>query len=391
VNWSTGALSDVLVDVKSGFASGQDLDDGVFQFRMNNITTDGQLDLTKRRRVSRDMLNIERYAVRVGDVLFNATNSAGLVGKAAYFAGLDELAVFSNHFLRLRPAPALLDGRYLARWLNLQFLRGMFKSMARNWVNQATVNRDALLAMHLPLPSLAEQRRIADILDKADALRVKRRTSLSKLHTLTQSIFLDIFGDPTANPKQWPMATLASFGTIERGVSKHRPRGAPELLGGPCPLIQTGDVANCDGYIRTFKSTYSELGLRQSRMWPAGTLCITIAANIAKTGILTFDACFPDSVVGFRSQELATVEFIRCYFSFVQASLELAAPESAQKNINLDILRTLRVPVPPLNLQREFARRTQAIEVLRMREQSSMAELDALFASLQHRAFCSEL
>jgi len=88
-------------------------------------------------------------------------------------------------------------------------------------------------------------------------------------------------------------------GTLDRGVSKYRPRNAPELLGGPYPLVQTGEVSNCDGYIRSHVSTYSESGLRQSKMWPAGTLCITIAANIAKTGILTFPSCFPDSVVGF--------------------------------------------------------------------------------------------
>ncbi|HRA89425.1 MAG TPA: hypothetical protein PK992_15175, partial [Planctomycetaceae bacterium] len=82
-----------------------------------------------------------------------------------------------------------------------------------------------------------------------------------------------------------------------------------------------------------------DIGLRQSKMWPAGTLCITIAANIAKTGILTFDACFPDSVVGFRADDPATVEYVRVWLSFLQKALEDSAPESAQKNINLAILR----------------------------------------------------
>jgi type I restriction enzyme S subunit len=155
--------------------------------------------------------------------------------------------------------------------------------------------------------------------------------------------------------------------------------------------VQTGDVANCDGYIRTFKSSYSELGLRQSRMWPAGTLCITIAANIAKTGILRFDACFPDSVVGFDADDPATVEFVRVWLSFLQASLEDAAPESAQKNINLEILRRLDVPLPPMQAQREFARRIECVNALRRTQGTATAALNALFASLQHRAFRGEL
>jgi type I restriction enzyme S subunit len=389
--WALAVLSDVLVEARPGFACGEDVEDGIFQFRMNNITTEGQLDLSKKRRVPRDTRNIDSFVVERGDVLFNATNSPDLVGKTAYFPGLEEPSVFSNHFLRLRPHSDRLDGRFLSRWLNLQFERGRFKGMCRQWVNQATVNRDALLAMRLPLPSLSEQRRITAILDKADAVRAKRRAALAQLDTLTQSIFLDMFGDPIVNTRGWPRKKLGTLGTVDRGVSKHRPRNAPELLGGPYPFVQTGDVANCDGYIREFTSSYSETGLRQSRMWPAGTLCITIAANIAKTGILTFDACFPDSVVGFRSDEPATVEFVRGWLSFLQASLEDRAPESAQKNINLEILRSLDVPTPEVGLQRDFAQRIRAVERLRTPHRASLDELDSLFLSLRHRAFQGEL
>ena len=143
--------------------------------------------------------------------------------------------------------------------------------------------------------------------------------------------------------------------------------------------------------IRYHTATYSETGLRQSRLWPAGTLCITIAANIGKTGILTFPACFPDSVVGFTAAQPPTVEYVRVWLSFLQKALEEAAPESAQKNINLAILRNLVVPVPPLPLQQTFATRIQAVEALKATHRTALAELDALFASLQHRAFAGAL
>ncbi|MEX5218592.1 MAG: restriction endonuclease subunit S [Nitrospira sp.] len=189
-------LVNALEEATPGFACGDDVTEGVFQFRMNNITSEGALDLSKKRRVPRDTRNIDRFLLQPGDVLFNATNSPDLVGKAAFISDLDEPAVYSNHFLRLRPRADRLEGRFLSRWLNLQFQHGRFKAMCRQWVNQATVSREALLGLTLSLPSLPEQRRIAEILDKADALRAKRRAALAQLDTLTQSIFLDMFGDP---------------------------------------------------------------------------------------------------------------------------------------------------------------------------------------------------
>src|ERR1022692_3812974 len=115
--WEALPLSDVLVDAKSGFACGDDPQDGVFQFRMNNITPEGQLDFSKKRRVPRETRNLETYLLQPGYVLFNATNSPELVGKSAFFPGHGEAAVFSNHFLRLRPKVERLEGRFLARWL----------------------------------------------------------------------------------------------------------------------------------------------------------------------------------------------------------------------------------------------------------------------------------
>jgi type I restriction enzyme, S subunit len=253
------------------------------------------------------------------------------------------------------------------------------------------LNIDLVKGIKIPLPPLPEQRRIAEVLDRAEGLRAKRREAISLLDIMTQVIFVDLFGNPVSNPKTWTKRKFGDVGTLDRGISKHRPRNAPELLGGVHPLIQTGDVSNCNGYIGNFTSTYSDFGLKQSKMWPAGTLCITIAANIAKTGILAIDACFPDSVVGFSADDQATVEYVRTWLSFLQKSLEDNAPESAQKNINLAILRDLDIPFPPLSLQQEFASRIAAVEKLKAAHRASLSHLDALFASLQHRAFRGEL
>ena len=169
-----------------------------------------------------------------------------------------------------------------------------------------------------------------------------------------QSRFIELFGDPVYNTKKLPTKRLAELGSLDRGRSQHRPRNAPELLGGPYPLIQTGEVANAGLYITGYSNTYSELGLKQSKMWKAGTLCITIAANIAQTSILTFDACFPDSVVGFIPGDSMSAIYMHYWFGFFQKILEEQAPQVAQKNINLKILSDLSVVVPNQEQQKDF-------------------------------------
>lgn len=221
---------------------------------------------------------------------------------------------------------------------------------------------DALIT----LPSIEEQKAIVDILEKARSVLNIRTAEICKLDELIKARFVEMFGDPVANTKGLKKFTLPELGEFGRGVSKHRPRNAPELLGGNYPLIQTGEVANADLYIINYENTYSELGYKQSKLWKAGTLCITIAANIAKTAILTFDACFPDSIVGFKANEKTNEIFIHYWFAFFQSILETQAPESAQKNINLKILSELRVITPDIELQNQFADFVYQVDKLKL-------------------------
>ncbi len=380
-------LEDVIESAQSGFASGARAADGVVQLRMNNVTTDGNLDWSSFIRVPATEKEIAKYSLEPGDVLFNATNSPNLVGKTAFFNGHTESVVFSNHFVRLRADLAQLEARYLARWLTYQWQRKTFESLCTQWVNQATVRKEDLLLLKIPLPPLSEQRRIAALLDKADKLRRTRRYAAQLSETFLQAVFVRMFGNPVKNEMGWELSGLEELGFLGRGMSKNRPRNAPELYGGKYPFVQTGDITNSGGYIRSYKQTYSELGLRQSKMWQKGTLCITIAANIGKTGILMFDSCFPDSVVGFVANEKTNVEFIQHWFSFMQKGLEELAPESAQKNIDLEILRELAVIAPPLALQEKFARIVQQFERLRAQQREAERQAEHLFQTLLKRAF----
>jgi type I restriction enzyme, S subunit len=327
-----------------------------------------------------------RQVLAAGDVIVSTVrpnlNTVALVPET-----LDG-AIASTGFCVLRPNQERLDKRFLFHWISSE-------STVRRLVQQATgatypaVSDRVIKSQPFSPPGLVEQQRIALILDKADSLRRKRQEAIRLADDFLRATFIDLFGDPVTNSHGWPTQPLESLGTLDRGVSKHRPRNDPSLLGGDYPLIQTGDVANCDGYIRTFTSTYSDKGLKQSKLWPTGTLCITIAANIAKTGILLFPACFPDSVVGFSAPDRPTVEYVRFWLSFLQQTLEANAPASAQKNINLAILRELQIPVPPRDRVERFSVAIDKVEAIRKAQRLAVDEGQKLHQALEHALFAT--
>ena len=155
---------------------------------------------------------------------------------------------------------------------------------------------------------------------------------------------------------KWELKTLDQLGTVSRGRSKHRPRNDPSLFGGKYPFIQTADVKSANFYITEYDTTYNEKGLAQSKLWNPGTLCITIAANIADTGILAMDACFPDSVMGFIPYEgVSDVRFVKYCFDILQANCKKISQGAAQDNLSWEKLSTIQFPAPPIENQRKIA------------------------------------
>lgn len=190
-------IGDIAADMRSGFASGEDDPDGVVQFRMNNVGRTGEINWNKLRRVPASKAK-DGLLVRPGDILFNATNSPELVGKTALFSGFKEPVTFSNHFVRIRTKDNSVEPAYVARWLQREFEHRRFASMCRSWVNQASITKDQLASLSLPLPSLDEQRRIAAILDKADVLRRERKRALKLLQEIAASLTQAYLSGPSA-------------------------------------------------------------------------------------------------------------------------------------------------------------------------------------------------
>jgi len=313
-------------------------------------------------------------------------------GKSAMASGLiDGVGFGSTEFHVIRSNQFLLLPKYVHYFVRQQSFRNNAKARMRGAVGQQRVPKNFLNDTIIPLPPISEQHRIVEILDQADRLRKLRADADAKAQRILPALFIKMFGDPVANRKNWPIEKFGNVGTLERGKSKHRPRNDPVLLGGTHPLIQTGDVANSGGRISNYTQTYSDVGLSQSRMWPSGTLCITIAANIAKTGILEFDACFPDSIVGFHPDPYVTTEYVQSWLWFLQPVLENSAPQAAQKNINLQVLRALPIPIPPKKLQKKFSKQANDLNNQENNMQKVSSSIEKIFRSLLYRAFTGNL
>lgn len=260
----------------------------------------------------------------------------------------------------------------------------------------------------VPLPPLTEQQRIVEriesLFSKLDEAKENLQNVLDGFETRKAAILHKAFtGELTAkwrkqhvvSMESWEEKKLGDCGSLQRGRSKHRPRNDSRLFGEKYPFIQTGDVANAEMYIINHSKMLSDFGLQQSKIFPKGTLCITIAANIGKVGILTYDCCFPDSVVGFLPNNENICEFIYYKLTTLQKELEELAPATAQKNINLKLLNDLKINMPTLDEQTEIVR---IIDYLLAKEQqakelaeNALAKIELIKKSILARAFRGEL
>jgi len=177
---------------------------------------------------------------------------------------------------------------------------------------------------------------------------------------------------------RWTPQRLDQLGYLARGRSRHRPRDAVHLYDGPYPFIQTGDVKHAGLYITEHQQTYSEAGLEQSRLWPSGTLCITIAANIADTAILGFDACFPDSVIGFiPDPSKADARFVKYLFNAtIQRQVQQFTQGAAQDNLSQEKLVSIGFSIPAVDEQKTIADILSAYDDLIENNQRRMALLE---------------
>ncbi len=302
----------------------------------------------------------------------------------------------STEIFPLKPKPDL-SREFLQYWFLMDATVEQIDATSTG-ARMPRANMNAVLDFLFPLPPLPEQRRIVGILDEAfegiATAKANAEKNLQNARALFESHLNAVF---TQKGEGWVERRLGDVSKeFGRGKSKHRPRNDPTLYGGKYPFIQTGDVRNCDHRITTYTQTYNTLGVAQSKLWPKGTLCITIAANIAETGILDFDACFPDSVIGVVVDEkVANNEFLEYLLQSFKTRLQAQGKGSAQDNINLATFENQVFPFPNRQIQNQLVSDLDSLrkETRRLESvyQRKVAALEALKKSLLNEAFTGAL
>ena len=256
-----------------------------------------------------------------------------------------------------------------------------------------TLNKAKLKTLQIPLLPLAEQRRIAGILDAADALRAKRREALAQLDTLFQSIFLEMFGDPVTNPMKWDTFPLREVGEVITGNTPSRKR--PEYYGKDIEWIKSDNINDPSFVLTEARERLSVAGKAVSRTSPKGSILVTcIAGSPSCIG----NAAITDREVAFNQQINAFVpgKHIALWFAFGvfwvgKRLVQSASTNSMKGMVSKSAFSAISIPIPPTSLQSRFAAIVESVEHEKARQRAHLAELDTLFASLQSRAFRGDL
>lgn len=362
---------------------------------VSDFSDDGVIDVSKLRYVSSEVFElIKRYTISSDDLFLSIAGTIGKTGRIP--TELDGASLTENACkLVLRPG---IDKNFLYYFTKTADFAQQAGTNTRT-AAQPKLALERLKTIKIWIPqSLPEQQRIVILLDEAfDGIataKANAEKNLQNARALFESHLQSLFSQ---RGDGWENKTLEQISTVfGRGKSRHRPRNDPALYGGKYPFIQTGDVRNAGHFITEFSQTYSEAGLAQSKLWPKGTICITIAANIAETGILAFDACFPDSVIGVVPNPAeAEIGFVEYLLQSFKVRIQAMGQGSAQANINMGTFENERFPFPGVVEQRQIVVKLDALseETQRLESiyQQKLTTLDELKKSLLHQAFSGAL
>jgi type I restriction enzyme, S subunit len=335
-----------------------------------------------------------------GDLLISRANTRELVGAPVIVLGNHPQLLLSDKILRLVPNLDRVEPRYLVRALRAATARAHFESRAGGTSGSMTnITQEDIRSAPIPLVPLSEQRRIAEILDRAEALRAKRRAALAQLDTLNQSIFLDLFGDPSGN--RWDTAPVSDYVEhFEGGKSLEADAGAARTSN---RVLKISAVTGMKYRPEESKPVPDNYQPPPEHFVKAGDLLFSRANTAELVGAVAYvDETPPNVLLPDKLWRLVWRKPIRVEPLFVWALFQTPAvrqeiqrratgTSGSMKNISKEKLRGIRTLLPPLPLQREFVRRCAVVEKVKSTQRRSLAEFDVLFSSLQHRAFRGEL
>ena len=357
----------------------QDPDGEVRLVQLADIGVGSFLDKSNRFMTAEKAVKLKCTYLEEGDIL--VARMPDPLGRACLFPGDQRKCVTVVDVCILRPDAAVADAAYVTHILNSDGVRRQLDKFIKGTTRQR-ISRTNLEQIRIPLPSLAEQRRIAAILDQADSLRAKRREALSQLDELQLAIFIEMFGDPVANPKGWPTKMLKELGRVKTGGTP--PSSKEGMFNGDVPFVTPGDLASN----QPVKRTVTEEGAAEAETVRAGAaLVCCIGATIGKMDKAEARCAFNQQINAIEWDEEINDDFGFGALCFFKANIAAWGASTTLPILKKSSFEKISIPVPPIPLQNEFARRVAMVGEIRDGADQSRIEQDSLFASLQHRAF----
>jgi type I restriction enzyme S subunit len=348
------------------------------------------IDKSERYLTSRRAAELRCTFLKPGDVL--VARMPDPLGRCCIFPGDAMPCVTVVDVCVIRPNPSRIDSRFLMHAINSPVGRNGIARHVTGTTRQR-ISRSNLGKVELPFPPLPEQKRIAAILDAADALRARRRESIEQLDSLIQATFLEMFGDPVTNPKGWAQSPLGNIMRIRRGGS---PRPIDRYLGGTINWVKISDATASDDdiYITQCAERITEEGLAKTTLLEPGSFIFANSGvSLGFARILKVRGAIHDGWLAFDqfSDDVLQPLFFLKALNGITSHFRQIAPSGTQPNLNTGLMKAFQMILPPLVLQTRFASIVESIEQQKARLKAHLAELDTLFASLQSRAFNGEL
>ncbi|CUW41791.1 Putative restriction endonuclease, type I, HsdS [Magnetospirillum sp. XM-1] len=359
--WKKVALGDVL-ELQKGYtytSEGYSSDPDSLPFAgIKVFHKGGGFNLSGLKKYTR--INDERFIAKSGDIFIantDLTRNGDIIGSAITIPDDVGECIFSMDISKVVVRSHELVREYAYYLINSPIIRREMRSLSggSTVIHLKTKSVPKIVAF---LPPLPEQHRIAEILSSVDEAIAATQAVIDQTRTVKQGVMNRLLTKGIGHtrfkqteigeiPEEWDIKSLEHISIVERGRFSPRPRNDPRYYGGQIPFVQTGDVVSADTILSTHSQTLNEQGLAVSKMFPCGSILITIAANIGDTAITSYDVCCPDSVVGIIPNGNIDVWWLEAFLASKKSYLDSVATKNAQKNINLQHLRPLKIPVPP--------------------------------------------
>ncbi|NMF58152.1 restriction endonuclease subunit S [Pseudanabaena yagii] len=390
-----------------GVRKWQFTDSGIKLLNVGNIEKNGTLNLEKTdRHLSKEEVaqKYSHFLVDEGDLVIASSGISfdddGLLRTRGAFVEKHQLPLCLNtSTIRFKAVEGISELSFLRFWLDSREFRSQITKLVTGSAQQ-NFGPSHLKAIKIKLPPIAEQKRIAEILDRTQSLISKRKEAIAKLDTLTQSIFLEMFGDPVINPKGWNEdKTLGEVADIVSGITKGRKLNGQSVREVPYLAVVNVQDHKLDlSVIKTIEAKEDEIERYRLQV---NDLVLTEGGDPDKLGRGTiWHGELPECIhqnhifrVRIKLNELHP-RFLMWLIGSKRGKsyfLKSAKQTTGIASINMTQLKGFPVLIPPLQLQKEFAQRVEAVEKLKATHRASLSQLEALFASLQHRAFRGEL